>query len=498
MQHVNDDMDDIFRRAGKDYPLDTSGADWDKIAAGLKYPVEGKTNDNRKYLWLLLLLPLPWICMKFSGSGEKPPIAETKQQSAPKAISNSNNGITTTVNPADQNLNNKAASEKATVENAPDIETPVNKVASNSTTHLSSSSAASSKKRETGNYNSGITSSQQKNNSAFINTNRTKNKSTVFQSAPIRNNTGNLLAIVTKNKSRDQLVTGKKDHKDNLVNQPKDNPDQNVIAMNNNNDVKQKENDQVATEDKKSINPISTQPSLQTINSADSTKIETNPVVVATINNKKPETRNQKQETRNQKLYAGIFAGVGVTSIKGQKASNPGLDLGIFAGFNFNRHFAVEAAAVSSKKYYYSNGDYYDKSKIYMPPNSKLTVVNGDCRMIEIPVSMRYNFNAGKTAGWFLTAGVSNFLMKQENYDYTYYYYTGNYSSTYHKTYLKSSQDWLAVFQLSAGKTFNLGFVQLRLEPYAQLPLKGAGYGKLPLTSYGFRLGLQRGIIGKH
>jgi hypothetical protein len=487
MQHVNDDMDDIFRRAGKDYPLDTSGADWDKIAAGLKYPVEEKTNDNRKYLWLLLLLPLPWICMKFSGSGEKPPIAETKQQSAPKEISGlpgSKKQIDLPVgNRADQNLNNTAAGKTA-----PGV-----------TRNLSTTSTASPKNTETDKYNPANTSSQQKNNSQVISNKAGKKNLTVFESGTKRNNRENFLATVAKNKSGDRVVTNnKRSHKDNVLNQTTGKPDQNVIAMNNKSDITQKQNDQLATEDKKSINPISTQPSLQTINSADSTKIETNPVVVATNNNNKQETKNQKPETRNQKLYAGIFAGVGVTSIKGQKASNPGLDLGIFAGYNFNRHFAVEAGAVSSKKYYYSNGDYYDKSKIYMPPNSKLTVVNGDCRMIEIPVSMRYNFNAGKTAGWFLTAGVSNFLMKKENYDYTYLYYSTGNSYTYNKTYTNSSRDWLAVFQFSAGKTFNLGFAQLRLEPYAQLPLKGVGYGKLPLTSYGFRLGLQRGIIGKH
>ena len=31
MQYVNDDMDELFRRAAKDYPLNTNSADWEKV-----------------------------------------------------------------------------------------------------------------------------------------------------------------------------------------------------------------------------------------------------------------------------------------------------------------------------------------------------------------------------------------------------------------------------------------------------------------------------------
>ena len=64
MQHVNDDMDELFRRAAEGYPLNTDSADWNAVVKKLELeralPVK-KENRNKNYkhlLWLLLLLPL--------------------------------------------------------------------------------------------------------------------------------------------------------------------------------------------------------------------------------------------------------------------------------------------------------------------------------------------------------------------------------------------------------------------------------------------------------
>jgi len=65
MQYVNDDMDDLFRRAAENYPLDTKSADWSKIAAELEKKhdaIKKPDSNNRKYLWLLLLLPFSFLC----------------------------------------------------------------------------------------------------------------------------------------------------------------------------------------------------------------------------------------------------------------------------------------------------------------------------------------------------------------------------------------------------------------------------------------------------
>ena len=72
MQYIDNDMDDLFRKAAKDYPLNTNSGDWEevvkKIAANdsertIVPPVNKK--NHKLFLLLLLLLPLAWLGHKY-------------------------------------------------------------------------------------------------------------------------------------------------------------------------------------------------------------------------------------------------------------------------------------------------------------------------------------------------------------------------------------------------------------------------------------------------
>ena len=69
MQFMNHDMDELFRKAGEDYPLDTSGADWEKIAKELHPAVpehsSSRGSGKKRFLWLLLLIPFGLICNQY-------------------------------------------------------------------------------------------------------------------------------------------------------------------------------------------------------------------------------------------------------------------------------------------------------------------------------------------------------------------------------------------------------------------------------------------------
>ena len=85
MQEANDNMDELFRRAAENYPLDTSSKDWNKVALALQSeqdiapPV--KKEHRGKFLWLLLLLPLGLICNQFAFPGENEKLASGNKES---------------------------------------------------------------------------------------------------------------------------------------------------------------------------------------------------------------------------------------------------------------------------------------------------------------------------------------------------------------------------------------------------------------------------------
>ena len=112
-------------------------------------------------------------------------------------------------------------------------------------------------------------------------------------------------------------------------------------------------------------------------------------------------------------FYAGIMGGVDATTIKFQKIEGVGYDYGLLLGYAFNKSWSVEAGLFMDHKNYYSDGKYYKATGIYMPPNSKITQVDGSCRMLEIPLAIRYNFRSPKKSNWFATAGISSYLMEK-------------------------------------------------------------------------------------
>src|SRR5277367_642065 len=69
MEHLENDMDHLFQKAGELYPLKTSGSDWDAMAGklneeGFGDPAvvpginTGATRNKRRWLLLLLLIPI--------------------------------------------------------------------------------------------------------------------------------------------------------------------------------------------------------------------------------------------------------------------------------------------------------------------------------------------------------------------------------------------------------------------------------------------------------
>src|SRR5437868_6635026 len=72
MQSVNDDMDELMRRAAENYSLDTSGSNWAAVAKALQTPdqVTEKKDSKGRLLWLLLLLPLGLVCNYYMNSAK--------------------------------------------------------------------------------------------------------------------------------------------------------------------------------------------------------------------------------------------------------------------------------------------------------------------------------------------------------------------------------------------------------------------------------------------
>lgn len=113
MQFINDDMDDLFRRAAEEYPLKTDKGDWNKLLAKMKADGSNKKGNKTKYLLFFLLIPLLLICTTYINNDSRK-IAKNKatgeaQKDIGKQALSQKEKLITTVH---QNNNNKAAQQE--------------------------------------------------------------------------------------------------------------------------------------------------------------------------------------------------------------------------------------------------------------------------------------------------------------------------------------------------------------------------------------------------
>jgi hypothetical protein len=192
-------------------------------------------------------------------------------------------------------------------------------------------------------------------------------------------------------------------------------------------------------------------------------------------------------------LYVGIVASPDISTVKLQRVSRVGYNAGIIAGYRISRRVAVETGVLLEKKYYYSDGSQFSTKKIPVPDNMKIINVDGWCKMIEIPVTVRYVFAIKKKSNWYVNGGLSSYIMSKESYDYK--YEMDNWVDTKTWAYKNATRNWFSIIHAGVGYEHRLGAVgTLRVEPYLNIPAGGVGIGNMRITSVGLNVGITRPI----
>jgi hypothetical protein len=190
-----------------------------------------------------------------------------------------------------------------------------------------------------------------------------------------------------------------------------------------------------------------------------------------------------------------VLGGPDVSTVAFQSTEQAGYSIGALLGYRFNKRISLESGLLWDKKNYYSNGEYFDKSKTNISSYSKILNLDGYCQMFEIPLSLRYDFAAGKNYSFFATAGLSSYIMKKEHYDYNAWVDDPRYPPPHYangsKPYYNSGNYFLSIVQMSAGYEFAIGTnTRIRIEPYAKIPLQGIGIGSMRISSGGLFFGI--------
>jgi len=170
------------------------------------------------------------------------------------------------------------------------------------------------------------------------------------------------------------------------------------------------------------------------------------------------------------------------SSINYAAPGKPGINIGLLAEYGISRHFSVSTGAIYSKKLYDSKNP--DKSYSSGPYTAKANKLDGDCRVLDIPINVTYYLFPEARTNLFVTLGSSSYLMLKERYVYT--VWANHQDYTYEENYSHKNNEWFSMLNISIGVQRRFGerfFVQA--EPFLKAPMSGVGEGKVNLMSTG-------------
>ncbi len=192
------------------------------------------------------------------------------------------------------------------------------------------------------------------------------------------------------------------------------------------------------------------------------------------------------QAKKDNSFFITLSSGADISFAGLDKLGKTKLFAGAGVGYTFKNRVTVRTGFYSGRKIYSALADDYHPPANFYNYYPYLEKVDADCKVYEIPVSVSYNFGNSKKQNWFVSTGLSSYLMKSESYDYFYKYtYTG---PTLNKkwTIEDENKHYFSVLTLSGGYQQSLSkHLSIMVEPYIKLPFSGVGYGKVKLNSAG-------------
>lgn len=205
-----------------------------------------------------------------------------------------------------------------------------------------------------------------------------------------------------------------------------------------------------------------------------------------------PKTSRPSMST-DRPLFAVRFGYSPDLSTVGLKDfSKPGTAVSLLVEYSVLPRLFVQSGAVWSRKDYYAPAEAYQLPKKGHYAPLALSGIDGVCKVLEIPLNVRFDIAAGERSRWFVGGGFSSYHMNGEKYKY--YYKDPNDPNAERYPGWNGKTGWylFSHANVSAGYEYRISRkLSLLAEPSIRMPLKRVGYGKVNLITTGFWLSVR-------
>jgi hypothetical protein len=152
--------------------------------------------------------------------------------------------------------------------------------------------------------------------------------------------------------------------------------------------------------------------------------------------------------------------------------------------YRFNNRVSLQTGVIRSMKYYGALPNQYEWNAYWTMP-SPLKDIDATCKMLDIPLNLRYDISQKPNSRWFVGGGFTSYIMLKEEYRY-------NYENPYDPNIKRKSWEGktgaypFSVLNVSVG--YERQFFRrltFQAEPFYKAPLGKVGYGKVRLATAG-------------
>lgn len=164
--------------------------------------------------------------------------------------------------------------------------------------------------------------------------------------------------------------------------------------------------------------------------------------------------------------------------------SKPGTAVSLLIEYALFRKLYIQTGVTRSSKIYNAKAGEYEWPASWNDQKVLPASVDGVCKVIEIPLNVRYDITQTERSRWFTSAGASSYYMQNEKYDYNYDKYVHGQKWLNNET--STGWYWLSHLNASVGYEYRLSKkLSLIAEPYVRIPVKKVGFGKVDLFTFG-------------
>ncbi len=183
-------------------------------------------------------------------------------------------------------------------------------------------------------------------------------------------------------------------------------------------------------------------------------------------------------------LYLRLAASPDISLTRMNEMTKSGSNWAALVEYRFNQRWSVQSGVIRSMKYYNTSPESYQWPTNWSMPPSMIDI-NATCKMLDIPVNIRYDITKGYNKRIFVSAGATSYVMLNEKYVYN-YVNPNNPSIKWKGWEGKTGSYYFSTLNFSLGYERQvLKKLSLQIEPFLKTPISKIGFGKVNLSTVG-------------